>query len=96
MNDGLLERYRRDGYVAIKDLVGPQEVTELRDEAARLCLDKGKALGGGSDRTQSDPLAAYLAIHFPRTKSRSVLWRSMRSIGMRSANSPSASRLRRG
>ena len=65
MTDGLLERYRRDGYVMIEDLVGPQEVTELRDEAARLCLEKGKALGGASDMTQSDPLAAYLAIHFP-------------------------------
>ncbi len=65
MNDGRLERYRRDGYVVIEDLIGPEEVTELRDEAARLCLDKGKALSGASDRTQGDPLAACLAIHFP-------------------------------
>ncbi len=65
MTDGLLERYRRDGYVAIEDLIGPQDVMELREEAARLCLDKGKALSGASDTTQSDPLAAYLAIHFP-------------------------------
>ena len=65
MNDGLLERYRRDGYVAIEGLVSPRDVAALREEAARLCLEKGKALGGGSLTTSSDPLGDTLAIHFP-------------------------------
>jgi hypothetical protein len=40
-------------------------VTELREEAEKLCLENGAALARGSDATSRDPLAAYLAIHFP-------------------------------
>jgi hypothetical protein len=54
MTDGLFERYRRDGYVVIEDLIAPREVTELRDEAARLCVEKGPALSGASDMTQGE------------------------------------------
>jgi phytanoyl-CoA hydroxylase len=65
MNEGLIERYERDGYVVMEDLVSRSEVTELREEAEKLCLEKGAALSRDSDPTSSDPLAAYLAIHFP-------------------------------
>ena len=65
MNEGLIERYGRDGYVVMEDLVSRSEVTELREEAEKLCLEKGAALARDSDATSSDPLAAYLAIHFP-------------------------------
>jgi len=65
MNEGLIERYGRDGYVVMEELVSRSEVTELREEAEKLCLEKGAALARDSDATSSDPLAAYLAIHFP-------------------------------
>ena len=66
MNTDQLERYRRDGYAVMEALVTQREVSELRDEAARLCLDKGKALRGASKSASTDEaLAAYLAIHFP-------------------------------
>ena len=66
MNNDLLERYRRDGYAVMEALITPKEVSELRDEATRLCLEKGKALVGASGNVSpDDALAAYLAIHFP-------------------------------
>jgi ectoine hydroxylase-related dioxygenase (phytanoyl-CoA dioxygenase family) len=66
MNDDLLERYRRDGYAMMEALITPKEVSDLRDEATRLCLEKGKALVGASGNVSPDnALAAYLAIHFP-------------------------------
>ena len=65
MNEGLIERYERDGYVAMENLVSRSEVTELREEAEKLCLEKGAALARDARPASSDPLAAYLAIHFP-------------------------------
>jgi phytanoyl-CoA hydroxylase len=65
MNEGLIERYERDGYMVMEDLVSRSEVTELREEAEKLCLERGTALARDSDARSSDPLAAYLAIHFP-------------------------------
>lgn len=65
MSEGLIERYERDGYLAMEDLVSRSEVTELREEAEKLCLEKGGALARDSGAASSDPLAAYLAIHFP-------------------------------
>jgi phytanoyl-CoA hydroxylase len=65
MSEGLTARYERDGYVVIGGLVSRSEVTELREEAEKLCLEKGGALARDSDAASSDPLAAYLAIHFP-------------------------------
>ena len=62
MNEGLIERYQRDGYVVMEDLVSHSEVTELREEAEKLCLEKGAALARGSDATSSEALAAYLAL----------------------------------
>lgn len=66
MNDDLLTRYQRDGYAVIETLITPTEVNELREEAGRLCLERGKTLDSASaNAASSDPLAAYLAIHFP-------------------------------
>jgi phytanoyl-CoA hydroxylase len=65
MSEDLTARYERDGYVVIGGLVSRSEVTELREEAEALCLEKGAALASDSDAPSSDPLAAYLAIHFP-------------------------------
>jgi hypothetical protein len=48
MIDDLLERYRRDGYAVMEALITPKEVSDLRDEGTRLCLEKGKALVGAS------------------------------------------------
>lgn len=39
MNQGLIDRCERDGYVAVEDLVSRSEVTELREEAEKLCLE---------------------------------------------------------
>jgi phytanoyl-CoA hydroxylase len=65
MNENLIERYRRDGYLVMEDLVSRSEVMELREEAEKLCLEQGAALARDADPASSDPLAAYLAIHFP-------------------------------
>ena len=66
MNEDLIERYQRDGYVVMEDLVSRSEVTELREEAEKLCLERGAGLARKSEATSGgDQLAAYLAIHFP-------------------------------
>ena len=61
----LIERYQRDGYLVMEDLVSRSEVTELREEAEKLCLERRAALARDADPAYRDPLAAYLAIHFP-------------------------------
>jgi phytanoyl-CoA hydroxylase len=65
MNDTPIERYRRDGYLAMEGLVSPAEVAGFREEAECLCREKGEGLKGHSQAASGDPLAAYLAIHFP-------------------------------
>ena len=55
MNEGLIERYGRDGYVVMEDLVSRSEVTELREEAEKLCLEKGAALARDCGRYVERP-----------------------------------------
>src|SRR5579859_2575503 len=62
------EAYRRDGYVAVDDVLGEDEVQALRDEAAAIARgDRGAVIGGAprDGRSDDEVIAAALAIHFP-------------------------------
>lgn len=69
--------YHDAGYLIVRDALSPSEVTELRDEATRVCRgDLGDIRGvtpaepGESD---DDILRRYLCIHFPHKLSEVML-----------------------
>ncbi|MEM1230827.1 MAG: phytanoyl-CoA dioxygenase family protein [Pseudomonadota bacterium] len=71
---GMAQRYRRDGYVVIRQAFSPQEVRAFRDEASALCSGhRGQVLGAeavaAAAATDRDALASVLAIHFPHKAS---------------------------
>lgn len=61
--------YRENGYLVVPDLLSPQEVADLRAEAATICRGRRGAVRGlqPDDPAAEDDaiMARYLCIHFP-------------------------------
>lgn len=62
------DRYRRDGYVVLPQVLSSDEVGELNDELVRLVRGELGPVAGsavGPDATAAQALAATLCVHFP-------------------------------
>jgi hypothetical protein len=58
--------YRRDGYVAIPDLVSPTEVETLREETLAIATGRrGRVLGAAAKGAGAQVMRDVLAVHFP-------------------------------
>ena len=65
MNESLIERYQRDGYLVMEDTRQPLGSDGAARRGGEALPRTGAALARDADPASSDPLAAYLAIHFP-------------------------------
>ncbi len=68
----LAQAYERDGYVAVDGLLTPQEVDDLKAEAAAIARgERGEVIGAAPAQGRSDDavMGELLAIHFPHKAS---------------------------
>lgn len=69
MSNDLSASYQRDGYVVVRDALGPDDVAELRTEALRIAKGELGDVDGQRPPPQGDTdeevIRRYVCIHFP-------------------------------
>jgi phytanoyl-CoA hydroxylase len=67
--EDLRETYARDGFVIVRDGLTPDDIAELRDDAARICRGEYGEFRGleraEARETDDEVMRRYLCIHFP-------------------------------